>query len=312
LSDIKINHTVRLTSFSWKSDADFVKDGIHYSFNIPLDQADGLIALYDPTEELLRFKGPKLWYTYEPQWHSHYCRNPVGKKLVKTLKNSEWAYYANPDVRYRVPHIVAADDLRKVRADQADMISQSAVATVSNFGGRLWFLNRQISLRNRIILSPLVRLYGRSTAWSNFRHFPQFWKREAPKNYMGDVGGGHLDDNFIKFLSGYKVCVCLENSCEPYYFTEKFVNAVRAGCIPIYHAHSTVKEAFLNGAFWIDPQDFNFNPIDTIEYALSQDIQTFRDTNDAWLDSGILNKMTFSGFWEQICSIMEYKLGYRV
>lgn len=300
----KYQFKVRITSFSWKSDADFIKDGIHYSFEIPFDKADGLIALYDPSAELLDFNGPKLWCTYEPKWHSHYHKHPIGKKLVKVLKNSEWAYYANPDDRYRVPHIVASDSVRKVRKD---LVSPRAIAMVSNFGGRLWFLNRQISLRNRMILCSQVELYGRSKSWSNFRHFPKLWKVEPPENYMGEVDGGHLDDSFIEFLSGYKVCICLENSCEPYYFTEKFVNAVRAGCIPVYYAHPTVEENFLKGAMWINPQDFNFDPIKTIEHALSQDIQTLTKANDTWLNSGILNKMTHAGFWEQICSIMKHK-----
>ena len=82
--------------------------------------------------------------------------------------------------------------------------------------------------------------------------------------------------------------MCLENCTEAYYFTEKFVYAVRAGCIPVYHAHATVKTSFLSGARWIDPADFAFSPRRTIDFALNQDQMEFRSINDAWLESGIL------------------------
>ena len=82
--------------------------------------------------------------------------------------------------------------------------------------------------------------------------------------------------------------MCLENCTEAYYFTEKFVYAVRAGCIPVYHAHATVKTSFLSGARWVDPADFAFSPRRTIDFALNQDQMEFRSINDAWLESGIL------------------------
>jgi hypothetical protein len=41
-------------------------DDILYSPRVPLDKADALLALYDPSEELLVFDGPKLWFTIEP------------------------------------------------------------------------------------------------------------------------------------------------------------------------------------------------------------------------------------------------------
>ena len=82
--------------------------------------------------------------------------------------------------------------------------------------------------------------------------------------------------------------MCLENCTESYYFTEKFVNAVRAGRIPVYHAHATLKTSVLSSAKWVDPADFAFSPRRTIDFALNQDQMAFRSINDAWLESGIL------------------------
>ncbi len=75
---------------------------------------------------------------------------------------------------------------------------------------------------------------------------------------------------------------------KPITLLKNLSNAVRAGCIPVYHAHATVKSSFLSGARWIDPADFGFSPRRTIEFALNQDQMEFRSINDAWLESGIL------------------------
>jgi len=141
-----------------------------------------------------------------------------------------------------------------------------------------------------MILDRRVELFGLPEAWAQFRHFPKLWIHRPPDNYAGKASPStdvYSEEN-IGFLSGYKVAVCLENCTEPYYFTEKFVNAVRAGCIPVYHAHPTVKNGILSGARFIDPGEFGFSSRRTIEFALDQDQMKFRSVNDAWLGSGIL------------------------
>jgi len=152
----------------------------------------------------------------------------------------------------------------------------------------MWFLKRRFGLRNKFILSPSVMLFGDPKLWARFRQFPKIWKTGPPENFQGrsSPGHGYFDDEHIRFLSGYKVAVCLENCVEPHYFTEKFVNAARAGCIPIYHAHPTVRERFLTGAKWVDPADFGFSPRRTIEHALNEPQSNFRSINDTWLESG--------------------------
>ena len=267
---------------------DFRVGDILYSPRVPLAKADALLVLYDPSDELLGFDGPKLWFTIEPSWHHHFHSHPVGKRLVRELDASERAFYGHPDATYRVPHPTHSGTLSRPRAPS---VRRAAVATVNNFGGRLWFLKSHFRTRNRMILDRRVELFGKPDAWANFRHFPKLWIQKPPDNYAGkaspgaEIGG---DDKKIRFLSGYKVAVCLENCTEAYYFTEKFINAVRAGCIPVYHAHATVKNGFLSGAEWVDPAEFGFSSRRTIEFALDQDQSEFRSVNDAWLESGIL------------------------
>jgi hypothetical protein len=83
-------------------------------------------------------------------------------------------------------------------------------------------------------------------------------------------------------MSQYKVAIALENMNEPRYFTEKMVEATRAGCIPVYHPDFQSKETFLQGAVWIDPVDYNHNVTATIRAALEQDIVAVQHQNSQW------------------------------
>jgi hypothetical protein len=292
----------RVVSQQFKADAwdDFQIDDILYSPRVPLESADALLALYDPSEELLTFNGPKLWFTIEPSWHHHFHSHPVGRRLVRELEISERAFYAHPLVSNRVPHPTFRGELTTPRVPASNL---AAIACVSNFGGRGWFLKRRFSLRNRFILSPLVELYGSPLSWKQFRHFPAVWRSGPPPNYRGQPYEPH-----IEFLSTFKVAVCLENCVEPHYFTEKFVNAVRAGCIPVYHAQPSVKKRFLPGARWVDPVDFGFSPQRTIESALAQDQAVFRRINDAWLQSAILAETDDQRLFSYLHRIIKSKI----
>jgi len=286
---------------------DFTIDDIFYSPRLPLEHSDALIALYDPSEELLTFKGPKLWFTTEPSWHHHFRSDLVGRQLIRILHESEHAFYGNHDPLYRVPHPTYRGPMTMPRVPVS---KPAAAACVSNFGGRFWFLKRRIRLRNQMILCPLVELFGKPESWERFRHFPQLWIQRPPSNFQGRTSPGKddKDEEHARFLSGYKVAVCLENCVEPHYFTEKFVNAARAGCIPVYHAHPTVEDQFLSAAKWIDPADFGFSPRRTIEFALRQDQSEYRCANDIWLKSGVLAETDDQRVFPKLHRIIARKL----
>jgi Glycosyltransferase family 10 (fucosyltransferase) C-term len=289
---------------------DFSIDNISYSPRLPLGNADALIVLYDPSEEMLSFQGPKLWYTIEPSWHPHFHRHPIGRKLMRVLDHSEHIFYGNPNSKYRISHPTYRGPLTLPRVS---ISKPAAVACVSNFGGRIWFLKPQIRLRNQMILCPLVELFGNPKSWAGFRHFPKLWIKLPPSNFQrrGSPGKNDKDEEHARFLSEYKVAVCLENCVEADYFTEKFVNAVRAGCIPVYHAHPSVKRRFLGGAKWVDPADFGFSPQKTIQYALEQDQAQYRLVNDAWLRSGILADTDDQMLFLKLHQILNSKLKAR-
>jgi hypothetical protein len=77
----------------------------------------------------------------------------------------------------------------------------------------------------------------------------------------------------------------MENADEASYFTEKFVEAALAGCVPIYHANDSVRNTFLVGADWIDPADFSFDPRKTIDAALRADREAIAVRNQRWIES---------------------------
>lgn len=62
-----------------------------------------------------------------------------------------------------------------------------------------------------------------------------------PKNYIGEIEGSCHGRPKLETMAAYKVAICLENVTEPYYITDRFFSAAQAGCIPIYHAHKTVR-----------------------------------------------------------------------
>jgi hypothetical protein len=106
-----------------------------------------------------------------------------------------------------------------------------------------------------------------------------FYIKGFPAGYQGECP----TIKKIPTLSHYQACICLENSCEPEYFTEKFPDAVRAGCVPIYHAHPAVREKFLDGAVWVDPADYGFDGRAAMEAALKMDRAKVAEQNHKWL-----------------------------
>ena len=105
-------------------------------------------------------------------------------------------------------------------------------------------------------------------------------------------------------MARYKVAVCLENMNEPYYFTEKFVEAVCSGCIPIYRADPTVSGGVLKGARWVDPADHGNDPERTLCAALQADSFAFRDANQQWLSSAVLAETHHVAVFRRLANIL--------
>lgn len=102
-------------------------------------------------------------------------------------------------------------------------------------------------------------LRGRS-----FSYWGSGWDKADP-NYKGEV---YLSDNkFLdsqRLLINSKFALAFDNSCINGYLTEKFWNALAAGCVPIYYGHESIFDKVPEDAFIYGPR---FGEIqDAIDY----------------------------------------------
>jgi hypothetical protein len=105
-------------------------------------------------------------------------------------------------------------------------------------------------------------------------------------------------------VSRYHAAVCFENTQEPQYFTEKFVDAVAAGCVPVYRAHPTVRDGVLRGAAWIDPADHGDDVDATLDAALRADREAVAEQNARWLTSDGVQRTGMSAVYEQVATVL--------
>jgi hypothetical protein len=251
-----------------------------FSAKIQRAKADALLCDWAPGDELFTFPGRKAWYCCEPQPQFAGLEGGRWPSIRAKLAPGEFLFHGHPDPRWRVPHVTHFENLTVNWRTNREM---RAVAVVSNHGGPPWGRHSEIDYRNRFVTHPRVDLYGRK-GWMQFR---AGWvgRQGPPSNYKGELPGDWHAAAKREVMSRYQVAICLENMKEPYYFTEKFVEAVCAGCVPIYRAHPTVADTVLRDATWVDPSDFGHDPEATLEAAFSLDPDEVRRRNEQWVAS---------------------------
>lgn len=260
-----------------------------FSVDIPPEKADALLCEWAPDPELFTFPRRKAWYCCEPQCQFRGLGGGTWPKIKAELGPHEFLWHGHCDARYRVPHITHFEPL--VMNTNQDRLNK-AIAIVSNYGGSPWKRHPDITYRNRLITDPRVDLYGRA-GWNRYRaHW--YSRAAAPANYKGEIPGDWPAAGKRELMSKYKVAVCLENMNEPYYFTEKFVEAVVAGCIPIYRANPELKKTVLCGAGWIDLQNYTDSLHRVISDALNAEAVAMVDQNSDWLQANSCLTQTHS------------------
>jgi hypothetical protein len=274
-------------------------DEVFFSVKIHAETADALLCDWAPAPELFTFPRRKAWYCCEPK--SQFCELGSGKwpSIRSRMPPNEFLFHANPETRCRVPHVTHLESPIVIHREKRQ---ERAVAVVSNFGGPPWRRHRDTRLRNRFVTHPRVDLFGRK-GWMRYR---ASWHAmpDAPKNYKGELPGDWPMPEKRELMARYKAAICLENTIEPHYFTEKFVEAVCAGCIPIYHAHPTVAQTILRDAKWVDPGDYGNDPAATIAAALSLDASRVREQNEHWVTSAIVAETNVRNIFGKIGRIL--------
>lgn len=156
----------------------------------------------------------------------------------------------------------------------------------SDFNRSDYFIGFEFSDDERALRLPLYQLYWRNSLKSELDFF---FKKEltanrnkfcafihsnsGPKkrneflfklsNYKKvDSGGqafnniGYCVENKIEWLKDYKFCMCFENFSEYGYLTEKLLDGMMGGCIPIYWGSESCKEEF-NPKSFLNWHDYN-------------------------------------------------------
>jgi hypothetical protein len=73
---------------------------------------------------------------------------------------------------------------------------------------------------------------------------PVFYGGRYKNNIGGPIGGHYNSQAIIDFYKRGKFAITMENTFGPYYITEKLVNGLRAGVIPVYWGTDRVSEFF--------------------------------------------------------------------
>ena len=273
-------------------------DDIELTATLPLEEADALICEFEPTRDLFTHPRPAAWWASEPlSYPLASLRRPAfWMEAQFRLKPWQHMHHAHEDPRYRVPcmtHFKGA-----VCQEGPGERQRRAVAIFSN---RISVapVRPEVRFRTRMVTHPRVDLYGPRERWEGHRA-SLFSRPGLPPNYRGPVPGNWSSPDRIATMARYHAAVCLENTQEPYYFTEKLVGAARAGCVPIYRAHPTVRETFLTGARWVDPADFDFDIDRTLKFALAQDREAFAEPNRQWFRSDVIARTSWEAIMERI------------
>lgn len=277
---------------------DLEVDGYHFSTGIAAADAEALLCEWSPSDELFDFPGPAAWYICEPRTNPRMgvLREPDQRRCLGLARTDQLLHHAHPDPRFRVPHITHVEASMVGGGHGGGERRSEACAVVSNYGGPLRNRWPDIELRNRFITAEGVALYGRRSKWKHYRD--RWWAfPRLPSAFAGEIPDG---TSKLGVAAAYRVAICLENTSEPGYFTEKFVDGVRAGCIPVYHAHSSVRDTVLKGAAWVDPADFGFDPGRTIAHALELDRARIAEQNAEWLVGDVALATREDRVWAKI------------
>lgn len=294
-----------LLKYPWGQLTERYDDGTIVSTDLSLASANALLCWWEPTNDLMDFTGIKAWACEEPFETVGSVRNSLDwTRVTNTLsKDEQFHHYQNTD-SLQIYSVIYLESL-SLQVRRGEVRQKGAVSVISNTGrlGRRGFDER---LRLRFAMAPGVDLYGSISAWNRFRQFP--WSRpRLPKTYRGECPGYWGSDAKLDLMSGYKVAICLENSCESNYFTEKFVDAVRAGCIPIYRAHPSNASGILKAAKWVDPGHFGFSVQRTLDFALEQSCCEYQEVNEAWLKSTAVRERSFPVMLERVCKTLRHR-----
>ena len=109
----------------------------------------------------------------------------------------------------------------------------------------------RLELISHFTRSGRLDVYG--AGWDRLGHLPPHWQRELAHAVQADPSVHYADKH--RLLGQYRFTFTLENFSFPGYVTEKIIDALVAGSIPVYLGAPDIEDFIPRGAF-IDLRDF--------------------------------------------------------
>jgi hypothetical protein len=110
----------------------------------------------------------------------------------------------------------------------------------------------RLNLVTFFLKRKVLDLYGRG--WDRLNGLPPPWQKEFIKLFQSGIPSGC--DNKIQTISKYKFCLCIENASFPGYVTEKIIEAMVAGVVPVYLGAPNIQELIPRDCY-IDIRDYS-------------------------------------------------------
>lgn len=137
-----------------------------------------------------------------------------------------------------------------LRKKVAQYIYQSSPSDVF-FVKKLQLQDARLKLISFFMAHGLLDLYGKG--WGSLRNLPPHWHRILSPLLKNNPP--RLSENKLKTIKEYKYCMCVENAMFPGYVTEKIIDCLVAGVIPLYMGAPDIEE-FIPKSCFIDLRDY--------------------------------------------------------
>lgn len=111
---------------------------------------------------------------------------------------------------------------------------------------------RRLELVSDLSAARILTLYG--PGWDTFHHLPPRWRERLSSAGVSSTPLDYADKQ--QTVGGFKFALCMENFEYPGYVTEKIVDAIAAGAIPVYQGAPDVVD-FVPPDVFIDLRDFD-------------------------------------------------------
>jgi hypothetical protein len=204
------------------------------------------------------------------------------KYLVMVAGNKYWKIYRSPIRKFAAQirdYILCIPD-RFSKIHSSSQLHDERLAAISYFGriGR-------------------IDLFG--NGWGNLDNLPVHWQNEL-KETVRSLNPLPCPDK-LSTISNYKFALCFENISYPGYVTEKIIDCLVAGVVPIYWGAPDILDFIPDGCF-IDPKKFSsLDVLDAYLDNLSEvEWNEFVRQGQDFLKSNAGQSFTYAHFSEQV------------